>query len=54
MLGRHGALAHYGVGMADGEVVAADSFVMKGSGPLAGNVWRGNPACPVDNQTMAR
>ncbi|MFC6016332.1 Pls/PosA family non-ribosomal peptide synthetase [Plantactinospora solaniradicis] len=44
-----GALVHYGVDLADGVVVAPDSFVMKGSTPAAGAVWRGNPARPVPN-----
>jgi carbonic anhydrase/acetyltransferase-like protein (isoleucine patch superfamily) len=38
---------HYGVELADGVVVAPDSFVMKGSTLAAGTVWRGNPARPV-------
>ncbi|GIG88682.1 Pls/PosA family non-ribosomal peptide synthetase [Plantactinospora endophytica] len=42
-----GALVHYGVEVADGVVVAPDSFVMKGSSPPAGTVWRGNPARQV-------
>lgn len=41
------ALVHYGVVMADGCVVEADSFLMKGT--LAGprETWQGNPARAV-------
>jgi non-ribosomal peptide synthetase-like protein len=38
------AFVHYGVVMADGVVVAPDSFLMKGERPRAGSVWAGNPA----------
>ncbi|MEV4757723.1 Pls/PosA family non-ribosomal peptide synthetase [Micromonospora sp. NPDC049559] len=39
-----GALVHYGADLADGVVVAPDSFVMKGSSAPAYTIWRGNPA----------
>ncbi|MBP2385166.1 Pls/PosA family non-ribosomal peptide synthetase [Paeniglutamicibacter kerguelensis] len=39
-----GALVHYGVTIEDGAVVAADSFVMKGTTLSRGSVWGGNPA----------
>ena len=39
-----GALVHYGVTIEDGAVVAADSFVMKGSVIPEGTLWGGNPA----------
>ncbi|MDG4786628.1 amino acid adenylation domain-containing protein [Micromonospora sp. WMMD1102] len=42
-----GALVHYGVELADGVLVAPDSFVMKGSSLPSGTVWRGNPARQV-------
>jgi non-ribosomal peptide synthetase-like protein len=42
-----GALVHYGVEMADGVIVAPDSFLMKGSSPAAGTTWRANPAREV-------
>ncbi|EMY34698.1 non-ribosomal peptide synthetase [Arthrobacter crystallopoietes BAB-32] len=37
-------LVHYGVTVEDGAVVAADSFVMKGTTLPAGSLWGGNPA----------
>ncbi|MGF1431033.1 Pls/PosA family non-ribosomal peptide synthetase [Kitasatospora sp. LaBMicrA B282] len=39
-----GAFVHYGVTMADGSVLAADAFLMKGSEVRADSCWRGNPA----------
>jgi non-ribosomal peptide synthetase-like protein len=39
-----GALVHYGVTIEDGAVVAADSFVMKGTTLSSGSLWAGNPA----------
>ncbi|MEB8339180.1 Pls/PosA family non-ribosomal peptide synthetase [Streptomyces endophyticus] len=39
-----GALAHYGVQMGDGAVLAPDSFLMKGEQMPAGAAWGGNPA----------
>lgn len=39
-----GALAHYGVEMGDGAVLAPDSFLMKGEQMPAGALWGGNPA----------
>ncbi|WP_307101997.1 Pls/PosA family non-ribosomal peptide synthetase [Arthrobacter globiformis] len=39
-----GCLVHYGVTVEDGAVVAADSFVMKGTTLPRGSVWGGNPA----------
>ncbi len=39
-----GALVHYGVSIEDGAVVAADSFVMKGTTIPRGTLWGGNPA----------
>ncbi|MGI5152027.1 Pls/PosA family non-ribosomal peptide synthetase [Plantactinospora sp. CA-294935] len=48
-----GALVHYGVELADGVVVAPDSFVMKGSSLPAGTVWRGNPAHQVSGPGAA-
>nr|WP_245356795.1 Pls/PosA family non-ribosomal peptide synthetase [Paeniglutamicibacter kerguelensis] len=39
-----GAFVHYGVSIEDGAVVAADSFVMKGTTLSRGSVWGGNPA----------
>jgi non-ribosomal peptide synthetase-like protein len=39
-----GALAHYGVTMGEGAVLAADSFLMKGEEVPAGARWGGNPA----------
>jgi non-ribosomal peptide synthetase-like protein len=39
-----GALAHYGVRMGEGAVLAADSFLMKGEEVPAGARWGGNPA----------
>ncbi len=39
-----GAFVHYGVTIEDGAVVAADSFVMKGTTLSRGSVWGGNPA----------
>lgn len=39
-----GALVHYGVTIEDGAVVAADSFVMKGTTLPRGTLWGGNPA----------
>jgi non-ribosomal peptide synthetase-like protein len=39
-----GALAHYGVTMGEGAVLAADSFLMKGEELLAGARFGGNPA----------
>ncbi|MEQ4300024.1 Pls/PosA family non-ribosomal peptide synthetase [Plantactinospora sp. B6F1] len=48
-----GALVHYGVEVADGVVVAPDSFVMKGSSLPAGTVWRGNPAHQVSRPVAA-
>ena len=38
------AFVHYGVTVEDGAVVAADSFVMKGSTLTRGSLWAGNPA----------
>jgi non-ribosomal peptide synthetase-like protein len=39
-----GALVHYGVTVEDRVVVAADSFVMKGTTLTRGSLWGGNPA----------
>jgi non-ribosomal peptide synthetase-like protein len=39
-----GALVHYGVTIEDRVVVAADSFVMKGTTLSSGSLWGGNPA----------
>lgn len=39
-----GAFVHYGVTMADGAVLAADSFLMKGETVPANARWGGNPA----------
>ena len=39
-----GAFIHYGVTIEDGAVVAADSFVMKGTTLTRGTLWGGNPA----------
>ena len=39
-----GAFVHYGVTVEDGAVVAADSFVMKGTTLTSGSLWGGNPA----------
>jgi non-ribosomal peptide synthetase-like protein len=39
-----GALVHYGVTIEDRVVVAADSFVMKGTTLASGSLWGGNPA----------
>ncbi|MEX5255809.1 Pls/PosA family non-ribosomal peptide synthetase [Kocuria arenosa] len=39
-----GAFIHYGVTVDDGVVVAADSFVMKGTALPPGSLWGGNPA----------
>ncbi|QTG80133.1 Pls/PosA family non-ribosomal peptide synthetase [Arthrobacter crystallopoietes] len=39
-----GAFVHYGVTVEDGAVVAADSFVMKGTILTSGSLWSGNPA----------
>jgi non-ribosomal peptide synthetase-like protein len=39
-----GAFVHYGVTMAEGSVLAADSFLMKGETVPAGARWGGNPA----------
>jgi len=39
-----GAIAHYGVTMGDGSVLAADSFLMKGEQVPAHARWGGNPA----------
>jgi non-ribosomal peptide synthetase-like protein len=39
-----GALVHYGVTIEDRAVVAADSFVMKGTTLTSGSLWAGNPA----------
>ncbi|HTF49976.1 MAG TPA: Pls/PosA family non-ribosomal peptide synthetase [Pseudonocardia sp.] len=47
-LGVH-AFVHYGVTMADGSVLDADAFLMKGEEVSAHEWWRGNPA----NQTPA-
>ncbi|MFT4470075.1 Pls/PosA family non-ribosomal peptide synthetase [Arthrobacter sulfonylureivorans] len=38
------AFIHYGVTVEDGAVVAADSFVMKGTTLPRGTLWGGNPA----------
>ncbi|WP_144669933.1 Pls/PosA family non-ribosomal peptide synthetase [Arthrobacter sp. U41] len=38
------AFVHYGVTIEDGAVVAADSFVMKGTTLPRGTLWGGNPA----------
>jgi len=38
------AYVHYGVTAGDGVVVEADSFLMKGEAPSAGEIWAGNPA----------
>jgi non-ribosomal peptide synthetase-like protein len=38
------AFIHYGVTIEDGAVVAADSFVMKGTTLPSGSLWAGNPA----------
>jgi non-ribosomal peptide synthetase-like protein len=38
------AFIHYGVTVEDGVVVAADSFVMKGTTLTRGSLWAGNPA----------
>ena len=38
------AFVHYGVTIEDGAVVAADSFVMKGTTLTRGSLWGGNPA----------
>lgn len=38
------AFIHYGVTIEDGVVVAADSFVMKGTTLTRGSLWGGNPA----------
>ncbi|MDP9981693.1 non-ribosomal peptide synthetase-like protein [Pseudarthrobacter oxydans] len=38
------AFVHYGVTVEDGAVVAADSFVMKGTTLPRGTLWGGNPA----------
>ncbi|MGM0930938.1 MAG: Pls/PosA family non-ribosomal peptide synthetase [Actinomycetota bacterium] len=38
------AFVHYGVTVEDGAVVAADSFVMKGTTLSRGTLWGGNPA----------
>jgi non-ribosomal peptide synthetase-like protein len=38
------AFIHYGVTIEDGAVVAADSFVMKGTTLASGSLWAGNPA----------
>ncbi|MCY1159021.1 MAG: peptide synthetase, partial [Citricoccus sp.] len=55
------ALVHYGVTIEDGVVVAADSFVMKGTTLTRGSLWGGNPAdearatttSPVDKSPAA-
>jgi len=39
-----GAFVHYGVCMADHDVLDADSFLMKGETPETHTGWRGNPA----------
>jgi non-ribosomal peptide synthetase-like protein len=39
-----GALVHYGVTIEDRVVVAADSFVMKGTTLASSSLWGGNPA----------
>ncbi|MBD1543531.1 peptide synthetase, partial [Arthrobacter sp. IA7] len=39
-----GAFVHYGMTIEDRVVVAADSFVMKGTTLAAGSLWAGNPA----------
>ncbi|WP_101632755.1 Pls/PosA family non-ribosomal peptide synthetase [Arthrobacter crystallopoietes] len=39
-----GAFVHYGVTVENGAVVAADSFVMKGTTLTSGSLWGGNPA----------
>ncbi len=39
-----GAWVHYGVSMADGAVLAADSFLMKGEQVPQDAYWGGNPA----------
>ncbi|HEY6223548.1 MAG TPA: Pls/PosA family non-ribosomal peptide synthetase, partial [Gemmatimonadales bacterium] len=39
-----GALAHYGVTMGDGSVLASDAFLMKGEDVPPGARWGGNPA----------
>jgi non-ribosomal peptide synthetase-like protein len=42
-IGTH-AFVHYGVNMAEGAVLAPDSFLMKGSDTAPGSSWWGNPA----------
>ncbi|WP_246468982.1 hypothetical protein [Arthrobacter ipis] len=39
-----GAFVHYGMTIEDRVVVAADSFVMKGTTLASGSLWAGNPA----------
>ena len=41
------AFVHYGITMADGAVLEADSFLMKGEEVATGTTWRGNPARQV-------
>jgi non-ribosomal peptide synthetase-like protein len=41
------AFVHYGARMAEGSVLDADSFMMKGAESAARTRWRGNPARPV-------
>jgi non-ribosomal peptide synthetase-like protein len=47
------AFVHYGVTVEDGAVVAADSFVMKGTTLPRGTLWGGNPAEEVRAPSMS-
>jgi non-ribosomal peptide synthetase-like protein len=49
-----GALVHYGVTMGDGAVLAADSFLMKGSEVPAHERWGGNPATELAGYQASR
>jgi non-ribosomal peptide synthetase-like protein len=48
-----GALVHYGVTIEDRVVVAADSFVMKGTTLASGSLWGGNPAEEASTATTS-
>ncbi|GGL61004.1 hypothetical protein GCM10010129_00730 [Streptomyces fumigatiscleroticus] len=48
-----GALVHYGSTVGDGAVIAADSFLMKGTDVPPGTRWGGNPAHELTTRSAA-